>query len=111
MLVGLCLISCEKDGDDGGSSGTVSVSAIKGSKHGTKVTYKISVTYSGNDAKYCGINYGKTSGMSDTKTHTGSGSYTFSVTFYTGSKYYFQGYVKTTGGKTIKSSKKSVRVS
>lgn len=116
MTIILCFVfaACGENDDEfdeeGESSGSVTVTAVQGSKRSAHYSYKITVKYSGNDAKYCGVSYGKTSGMSERKTHTGSGSHTFSCDFYTGSTYYYQGFVKTTSGKTLTSKKKSVRV-
>lgn len=117
MLMSMSFSACsdddnEEDGGDGSSSssGKVTVTATKGAKKNAHYTYKITVKYSGNDAKSCGVYYGKTSGMNETKTHSGSGTYTFSCDFYTGSRYYYQGFVKTTSGKTLTSSKKNVYV-
>lgn len=114
VLVSLSFTACGGDDDEedggGSSSGAVTVSAVQGTKRNAHYTYKITVKYSGSDAKSCGLYYGPTSGMSKTKTSSGSGTHTFSCDFYTGSTYYYQGFVKTTSGKTLTSSKKSVRV-
>jgi len=115
VLVSVSFAACSDDDeegeyDDSSSSGSVTVTATKGTKKNAHYVYKIKVKYSGSDAKSCGVYYGKTSGMDKTKTHSGSGTHTFSCDFYTGSRYYYQGFVKTTSGKTLTSKKKNVYV-
>lgn len=108
LLMAIGFSSCSDKNSPDSATGSVTVTALKGSSSGSSYEYKITVKYSGSssDVKSIGCNYGDNASTTSNKHHTGAQkNLVFTVKQRKGSRLYYQGYVNLKNGKKLTSSK------
>lgn len=102
----LAIVSCSKDDDEDGESGTanVKISVVQGTKRSGKYNYKVSVSAKGVSAsavKEIGVTWGATSGASGHVSSTkGVTSTVRSLSYSANSTFYVKGFCTTSSGKS-----------